>query len=485
MAERSPAQAPTLTRTLVEDVSASRGEPEWLRDRRLAAWEAFVRLPFPSATDEEWRRTDISALDLDAFGVLPYAERAAQPPAELVSLVGGVPRSTEGAVRAPRTPPEDSAARGWVSPRGAQAAAGAEVSSAGGDTPTGGLRLVLNGTEIHAHLAEALAERGCVFTSLPRAVRTHPDLVRQHLGTVVRDDENKFRALHGALWNGGTFLYVPKGCEVDLQLVTGTWLDRDASAFLPHTLVVADERSRVTLVELFASAPGRGRTLVNHAVELVPKSGAQIRYVNVQDWGRQVWEFGTVRMILERDATVNSLMVAFGAGLVKTNVESRLVGQGSTSEMLGIAFGDSVQHFDYHTLQEHAAPSTTSDLLYKGVLKDKARSVFSGLIRADYGAQKTNAFQLNRNLILSEGARADSMPKLEIMANDLRCTHGASTSRLNEDQIFYLMSRGLPRAVAVRMMVDGFLAEIFDRIPLALVRRRLSETVERKMEHYV
>jgi len=166
---------------------------------------------------------------------------------------------------------------------------------------------------------------------------------------------------------------------------------------------------------------------------------------------------------------------------VKTNVESRLVGPGGTSEMLGVLFGDGSQHFDYHTLQEHAAPNTTSDLLYKGALKDQARSVFAGLIRADYGAQKTNAFQLNRNLILSDGARADSMPKLEIMANDLRCTHGASTSRLNEDQIFYLMSRGLPRPVAVRMMVDGFFAEIFDRIPLETVRRRLSEAIAQKM----
>jgi Fe-S cluster assembly protein SufD len=149
--------------------------------------------------------------------------------------------------------------------------------------------------------------------------------------------------------------------------------------------------------------------------------------------------------------------------------------------MLGVLFGDDAQHFDHHTLQEHAAPNTTSDLLYKGALKDTAHSVFAGLIRADYGAQKTNAFQLNRNLILSEGARADSMPKLEIMANDLRCTHGASTSRLNEDQIFYLMSRGLPRSTAVRMMVDGFFAEIFDRVPLELIRRLLGEAIERKM----
>jgi Fe-S cluster assembly protein SufD len=441
VSETPPAAPPILSRALVEELSAASGEPAWLRERRLAAWEAFVRLPLPSADDEEWRRTDISALDLDAFGVLPYSVQEGRPPAPLLALIAD----------------SDQA---------------------------GGVRLVVNGTQVTSRLANELAQRGLIFSSLSDAVRSHPDLVRDYLGTVVRDDENKFRAHHGALWSGGTFLYVPKGLEVDLQLVTGTWLDRDGAAFLPHTLVVAEERSRVTLVEVFGSAPGAGRALVNHVVELVPKAGAQIRYVNLQDWGRHLWEFGIVRMVLERDATVNSLMVAFGAALVKTNVESRLVGEGSTSEMLGIAFGDGTQHFDYHTLQEHVAPSTTSDLLYKGVLKDKARSVFSGLIRADHGAQKTNAFQLNRNLILSEGARADSMPKLEIMANDLRCTHGASTSRLNEDQIFYLMSRALPRSVAVRMMVDGFLSEIFDRIPLEMVRRRLSETVERKMGHY-
>jgi len=442
VSDSSAAAATTLSRALVEEMSGAAGEPAWLRDRRLAAWEAFVRLPLPSADDEAWRRTDISALDLDAFGVLPHSVQKGLAPAPLAALVGD--------------------------PAGAA-----------------GLRLVVNGAQIEERLARDLAQRGLIFTSLSQAVAAHPDLVRPYLGTVVRDDENKFRAHHGALWSGGTFLYVPKGLEVDLQLVTGTWLDREGAAFLPHTLVVAEERSRATLVEVFGSAEGSARALVNHAVELIPKAGAQIRYVNLQEWGRQLWEFGIVRAVLERDSTVHSLMVAFGAGLVKTNVESSLRGQGSTSEMLGVAFGDGTQHFDYHTLQEHAAPSTTSDLLYKGVLKDKARSVFSGLIRADYGAQKTNAFQLNRNLILSEGARADSMPKLEIMANDLRCTHGASTSRLNEDQIFYLMSRGLPRAVAVRMMVDGFLSEIFDRIPLEMVRRRLSETVERKMEDYV
>ncbi len=439
MSDTQPVVTSALSRAAVERHSAAAGEPVWLLERRLQAWEAFVRLAPPAATDEEWRRTDLSALDLDALQpLLAAGVRKATPPAPLMRLVG------------------DPAA-------------------------AAGLHLAVDGTPIQSWLAAELVRSGVVFAPLGEAVRTHADLVREYLGSVVRDDENKYRALHGALWSGGTFLYVPDGVEVDLPLVSGTWLDRDGVLLSPHTLIVAGEQSRVTLVELSASREADARTLINHAVELIPKPGARIRYVNLEDWGRNVWELGVVRTLAQRDSTVHTLMVAFGAGLVKTNVESRLVGPGATSEMLGVMFGDGAQHFDYHTLQEHVAPSTTSDLLYKGAFKDRARSIFAGLIRADYGAQKTNAFQLNRNLILSDGARADSMPKLEIMANDLRCTHGASTSRLNEDQIFYLMSRALPRATAVRMMIDGFFAEIFDRIPLDMVRERLSRAIERKM----
>ena len=438
-----------LDRDLAARRSAAAGEPGWLREQRLAAWDDFVRLPLPPDATEEWRRTDLRALDLAALRPLEVPSQKPRVPAGLPALVG-----------------DPSAAAG--------------------------LRLVVDGAAVQSRLSPELAKAGVVFTSLEGAVRTHPDLVRPHLGSVVRAGENKYRALNAALWQGGTFLYVPDGVEIDLQLVTGTWLTGGEVAFLPRTLVVTGDRSRVTLVELFgssdapaASGGGAVRTFADHAVELVPGRGAQIRYVNLEDWSRSLWEVGIVRTVVGRDATVNTLMIAFGAGLVKTNVESRLLGEGATSEMLGVLFGDGTQHFDYHTLQEHAAPNTTSDLLYKGALKDKARSVFAGLIRADYGAQKTNAFQLNRNLILSEGARADSMPKLEIMANDLRCTHGASTSRLNDEQIFYLMSRGLPRATAVRMMVDGFFGEIFDRIPVETVRAWLSGAIAQKMAGYV
>jgi Fe-S cluster assembly protein SufD len=468
-----PAQT-GLDRDLVARRSEAAGEPGWLREQRLAAWEEFVRLPLPPDNTEEWRRTDLRALDLAALRPLD------------------VPAPPSGTSPRPQVPARGDARTSQKPkvPAGLPALVGDPSAAAG-------LRLVVDGATVQSRVSPDLAREGVVFTSLQEAARSHPDLVRRHLGSIVRAGENKYRAFNAALWQGGTFLYVPDGVEVDLQLVTGTWLTGGEVAFLPRTLVVTGERSRVTLVELFgssdASEPARDaaapagavRTFADNAVELVPGRGAQIRYVNLEDWSRALWEVGIVRAVVGRDATVNTLMIGFGAGLVKTNVESRLLGEGATSEMLGVLFGDGTQHFDYHTLQEHAAPNTTSDLLYKGALKDKARSVFAGLIRADYGAQKTNAFQLNRNLILSEGARADSMPKLEIMANDLRCTHGASTSRLNDEQIFYLMSRGLPRATAVRMMVDGFFGEIFDRIPVDTVRAWLSGAIERKMAGYV
>jgi Fe-S cluster assembly protein SufD len=322
-----------------------------------------------------------------------------------------------------------------------------------------------------------------VFTDLASAAREHPDLVREHLFTTVsRPDEHRFRALHAALWSSGTFVYVPRGVAVTLPLMTQTWLGTPGGALFPHTLVIAEAGSQVTLLELFASAAAGPRTLASGVVELLLRPSAQVRYASVQEWGLPMWEVGSlIRARLERDATLASLVVSLGGGLVKVDVESQLTGPGATSEMLGLYFGHDAQHVDYHTLQEHRAPSTMSELLYKGAVKDTARAVFAGLIKVDPGAQKTNAFQANRNLILSEGARSDSIPKLEIMANDLRCTHGSATSRLNEEHIFYLMSRGLTRKQAVFMIVEGFFADIFDRIPQERVRAYLQARIAEKM----
>jgi Fe-S cluster assembly protein SufD len=346
-----------------------------------------------------------------------------------------------------------------------------------------GLITHADGHPVAGALDAVWTERGVVFTDLETAARERPDLVEDRLfRTVVVPDEHRFRALHAALWSGGTFVYVPKGMEVTLPLVTQTWLGASGGAIFPHTMVIAEEGSQVTLVELFASAPIGRRMLASGVVEIVVGAGAEVRYVAIQEWGLPLWEVGSlIRAQVHRDATFHSLVVALGGGLVKVDVESQLIGPGAACEMLGLYFGSGAQHVDVHTLQDHRAPHTTSDLLYRGAVKDTARSVFAGLIRVHPGAQKTNAFQANRNLILSEGARSDSIPKLEIMANDLRCTHGSATSRLNEEHIFYLMSRGLSRKQATFMIVEGFFADVFDRIPVERVRTYLQARVAEKM----
>lgn len=405
----SQTQIDTLSRATVEALSERFSEPAWMRTFRREAFQAFERLPMPTTAEEEWRRTDVSTLDLSAFTPDPEAASGPQP------IAGPLPQ-------------------------------------------------------------------GVIFTSIRTAARQHPDLLREYFMRVsVRPEESKFRALHGALCTGGTFLYVPEGVEVNVPLVSSTWIQSAGVALFPHTLVVAERGSAVTLIDEFGSMAGGWPAFVDPVVELILKDGARVRYVLRQDWLAAVTEIGILRARLARDAALHSLVIGLGGRLVKTTVESLLEGPGATSEMLGLVFGHDGQQFDVRTLQEHRAAHTLSDLLYKNAVKDRARSAFSGMIRVHQGAQKTNAFQANRNLILSEGAKADSVPNLEIMANDLRCTHGSATSRLNEEHLFYLMSRGLRRADAVRMVVEGFFAELFDRVPLPEVRARLQQDVDRKM----
>jgi len=427
-----------LTRAAVLALSEQHSEPAWMREFRLAAWDAFERLPWPAPTDEEWRRTDPSAFRLE--GIQPFANAPA----------GALPTGLQ------------QAADAWQAPAG--------------------LLVERNSQAVRAQLHAELARRGVIFTDLHTALRERPDLIREYFMTgCVRPDETKFRALHAALWSGGAVLYVPDGVEVTQPLVSLTWVDADGVGIFPHLLVIAGRGSKVTLTAGVTSPTEEWQVFADPVTELILRDGAQVRLVTLQEWGRNVVEIGIIRAVLARDAALHSLLVGFGGKVVKTNVESILDGPGATSEMLGLVFGDSRQHFDLHTLQEHRAPHTQSDLLYKNAVKDRARSVFSGMIRVHPGAQKTNAFQANRNLILSEGAKADSIPNLEIMANDLRCTHGSATSRINEEHLFYLMSRGLSRAQAVRMVVEGFFGELLDRIPLEPLRARLRREIEAKM----
>ena len=431
-----------LERGTVERLSEAKNEPFWLRSWRLAAFEQFQATPMPSLREEEWRRTDLRALRLDS--VVPYSA----PVARVSSL-----DQLEPAV----------------------AAAVGETSQ------TGGTVVQHNSGTAFSHLADSLALRGVLFSDLDTAVRDHGDLVQQFLGTATPASYSKFSALNAAFWSGGLFLYVPRRVEVALPLRALTWLSQPGLSSISRTLVVAEPDSDVVLVDEWVGPTSEGQVIASNVQEILIAQGARVRYVTIQEWGRHVWNFSINRAVVNRDATFKGLVVAFGSRLHKANVESALDGPGATAEMLGVLFGDQNQVMDHHTLQDHRAPHTSSDLLYKGALTDHARSIYSGLIHARKVAQKTDAIQTNRNLLLSDGSRADSIPNLEIEANDLRCTHAATISPIDDEQLFYLQARALSKADAKRAIVQGFFEPVLERIPLEGIVERLRETISSKI----
>ncbi len=431
----------SLSREAVEELSWLKGEPDWLRERRLRAWAAWERLPMPSK-EEEWRRTDISALDLS--GLVPFAEGPG-PASDLAEL-----------------PAELQAELG----------AGAEA----------GLLVQVDSESVYETLSADLKALGVIFCSLDRAVKDYPDLVRDHLLTRnILPDERKFIALHSAFWSGGSFLFVPDGVTVEVPLRSVYWMDRPQVGAFPHTLVILGRGAQVTYLEEFVSPDFEGPGFSASAHEFFVGEGAQLRYVTVQNWGRTVWHFGTERMRLERDGKVNSLVIGVGGRLARSEVECYLEGVGAESEMLGLYLGADRQHLAFHTLQRHLARHTISDLLYKGALRDRAHAVYMGLIQVLRSAQQSDAYQANRNLILGGRARADSIPMLEIEANDVRCTHGSTTGKVDEDQLFYLMSRGLSRAEATALIIEGFFEPLLARIPLDQVRAKITGFIREKL----
>jgi Fe-S cluster assembly protein SufD len=254
----------------------------------------------------------------------------------------------------------------------------------------------------------------------------------------------------------------------------------DGSLFW-RLLVVAEEGSRFTLIEEYASASPDLAAYTNAAVELFVEQGARLEYVSLQNLSRGTWHFATHHARVERDAELDWVAGGFGSRKGKTRIQNDLAGQGATSRVTGAYFADGEQHLDYDTFQEHIAPNTTSDFAFKGALRDEATTVWRGMIRVEHEAQKTNAYQENRNLLLSERAHADSIPGLEILANDVRCTHGATLGQVDREQLFYLMSRGLSRSEAERLIVRGFFQDVLDRIVLEPVREALADALEARI----
>jgi Fe-S cluster assembly protein SufD len=274
---------------------------------------------------------------------------------------------------------------------------------------------------------------------------------------------------------------VPKGVTIDEPFRSFTTSTHPANSVFTHTLVVLEQGAEAFIADAYGSETFEGQSFASGVVELILGKASKLRYVQMQDWGRDMWSFMTERATLASDATLNSLHVTLGSKFSKSSIGSHLQGEDSLAEMLGISFADGDQFFDHHTWQLHESPYATSDLEFKTALKENARTVYSGLIKVSEGAQKTDAYQQNRNLVLSREARADSIPNLEIAANDVRCTHGATISQVVPEHIFYLQARGIPYTEAQKLIVEGFFRPVIDRIPVEEIQGFLEGAIARKV----
>ena len=446
-----------FSREFVEKISKAQDEPRWMRERRLAAYDVYERLPIPKTPNEDtwkrttdmhvqdyWRRTDLRPFKLERF------QPVALSPSDLAE-----------------SPPLPDALKG-------------RLQSLNGES---GLIVQQDGLVARSALSKDLERKGVYFADMNTALKERPELVESYFMTkAVPVDWNKFDALHGAFWQGGYLLHVPKGVVVEVPLRVFVALSEAQRADLAHTLIIADAGSQVTVLEEHLSADGDAPGLHCGAVEIFVEDNAHVNYVQVQRWNTRVWNFSTQRAIVGRDAQFRWVTGALGSRASKLNQVSVLEKPGSHVEMLGLTFTHARQHIDIHTYQDHQAPHTTSDLLYRTVLKDRSRSVWGGMIHVHPSGQYTDAYQKNDNLMLSARARADPIPGLEIRASEgIRCTHGATAGPIDKDQVFYLMSRGLSHDQAERLIVDGFFEPVMQRIPLESVREQLTQSIDHKL----
>jgi Fe-S cluster assembly protein SufD len=299
--------------------------------------------------------------------------------------------------------------------------------------------------------------------------------------TAMPVSTSKFTALHGALWNSGVFVYVPRGVAVHLPIQALTGHMTAGGMVQSHTLLIADEHSQVTFIDQQVSGTADLPGLSNGVVELYLKAGAQVSYVQLQNWSRRLWGFAHQRAILAADSQVRWAVAALGSRLHWTSLSVQLCEPGSSARLFGLVLTDGRQHLDFQTCQDHLAPHTESDLLFRGVLLDRSRTVFRGVVWLHPEAQQTSAYQANHNLLLSPKARADALPILEIEADDVRCKHGSTTGRIDDEQIFYLMSRGLSYQEAQRMIVQGFFETVLTEFPVAGLQEKIRLALEARI----
>ena len=405
--------------------------PSFLRAYRQHAWDVYEQLPLPSMREEAWRRTDLRNLNVASFHL---AE------ADTAALLRPLTAKKEGG------------------------------------------QMLLSASGVQRSFSEQLSSQGVIFTDMLTAEESHPAILEQVLGKVVRPEEGKFAAMASAFAKCGALIYIPRGVQVQQPLHSLLWGGVEGEANFSHFIIWLDEGASLTYVHEMASAAiKRGQSLHAGNIEIIVGAAATLRFVELQSWGQQMWHFSHARAEVQRDGQLDWICAAIGSRLSKSFASLDLTAPGAMGRMSGLYFTDGQQHIDYDTQQNHLAPHTSSDLIFKGALKGQSRSVWQGMIYVAPQTQKTDGYQANRNLILSPQARADSIPGLEIMANDVRCSHGATVGKIDPEHLFFLQARGIPLPEAERLIVEGFFDPIMQRIPITGLRRRLQRTIQQKM----
>ena len=429
---------------LLETVAETLDDPTWLRTRRREALERYHALAWPRGDEETWRRTPLRDAPWTQWR-LPLAEDAASPPTTLPSWLNGVA-------------PDDAA----------------------------GVIMHADARLLQEELAHDLAQRGVLLAPLSQAAREYPDLVQRHLHALLPAGNDRFTALSAAMWTQGMFCYVPSGVRVDTPLYHLKTSQTDGAGILGQTLIVVEEGASLTLVEATAStshsASARAPVFSHHSLEIVAEAGAQVHVVLVQNWDDNVSAFVTARARAGREANVQIASAVFGGRLHKERLTMDLAGEGASADLLGIFVAGGHQHVEFNTRQDHTAERGESTLLIKGALRGHARAVQYGVIKISPEGQRTVAQQTLRNLLLSGDAEADPIPVLEIEADDVKCAHAAAVGPVDPEHLFYLQARGIPPEMAERMVVQGFLDVVVDRLPDAHLRTIVESLVERKLQ---
>ena len=431
----TPSRTTAFDADAFEQFIASRREPEWVTDLRRNAFEIYRELLVTELDPEEWKRVDIRAFRAEKFSI---------------------PTSTKPAAAFDTLLADRAEFAGFITH--------------------------IDTVSSQPKLDEELARKGVLFGSLSELVQTHGDVLKPHLMTrAVKPDADRFAAWHAAFWTGGTVLYVPRNIQIEKPLHSLIGLATDGAADFSHTLIILEEGASATLLEETASASTTAAGLHVGAVELLLAARSNLCYVQLQNWNDKVWHFAHQAGRVEASASLQWTAGAIGAKLAHIHQEVFLDGKGAAAEVNGVTFASDKQMISYYTQQTHNAPNTRSDLLYKDVVRDHARCVWRGMIKVAKDAQKTDGYQRNDSLLLSETCRVDAIPGLEIEADDVRCTHGATCGQVDEEQLFYCMCRGLRRMEAMHLIVEGFFQRVYDRIPVEIVRETLGQAVERKL----